>query len=139
MTISELNILLQLDPYAFNRTKRGWQKLPIKHQIIAITAYILRYVKYNKWLRDTPKGIHEETPADLRQNLAHLLALTGETKEAISQFTQCLTDKPTDKIINAKIAFLNSDRNTFDNYKTQDVELDKLDKNWGKSYSEAIE
>ena len=139
MTIIQLNSFLQLDPYVFNKTKRGWQKLKLKDQIIAITAYILRYVKYNKWLRDTPKGIHEETPIDLRLNLARLLAIAGDYKEAISQFQQCLVGRPTDQIINAKIAFLNSDRNKFENYKITDDELDKLDKNWGKSYSEAIE
>ena len=139
MTIKELNKFLELDPYAFNNTKRGWKKLSLKDQIIVLTAYILRYVKYNKWMPDIPKAIHEVTPVDVRQNLANCLALVGENKEAIIQFEQCLTgNTKRDNQIQATIAFLNNDRQAFDNIKTDDPRYQKMSSNWTESYSEAI-
>lgn len=140
MTISELNKLLLLDPYTFNRTKRGWAKLPKKEQILALTAYILRYVKYNKWYPDIPKAIHEETPLDVRLNLAKCLAKDGQNQEAIIQFEQCLTGtEESDKKILAIIAFLNNDKETFLKFvNTNDKEIKQLYDNWDDTYANAI-
>jgi len=140
MTIRDLEKLLSLDPYSFNNAKRGWRSQRLNDQILAITAYILRYVRNNKWNRDTPKAIHEETPIDLRLNLAKLFALKGDYKSAIAQYQQCITK---DIIANSKIlstiAFLNSDRDGFDLHADlNDPEMAKFNNNWGKTFSEAI-
>jgi tetratricopeptide (TPR) repeat protein len=139
MTIKKLNKFLELDPYAFNNTKRGWKRLPPKDQIIVLTAYILRYVKYNKWMPDTPKAIHEVTPIDVRRNLANCLALTGQNRDAIIQFEQCLTgNAKNDNQIQATIAFLNNDRKSFDNINADDPTSQKMSKNWTEPYAEVI-
>jgi hypothetical protein len=135
MTITQLNKLLTLEPYAFNRTKRGWSQYDLKHQIIILTAYILRYVKNNKWLPDVPKGINEETPIDVRMNLARCLARSGDSTEAIMQYEQCQTGRHHTEAA-ATIAFLNNDRQAFDAVEGHSKLMDAMKANWTATYEE---
>lgn len=136
MTISELNKILQLDPGAFNRTKRGWKQFTLKNQIIVITAYLLRYAHHGKWNSETPKGVHEETTQDIRMNLARCLAKAGDAREATIQFEQCTDDKHR-KEVEATIAYLKNDKATFDKvYDKEDKLHQKIKDNWTSTYEE---
>ena len=140
----QLEKMLQLDPWTFDQTQQGWRSLPTEDQKIdAIRAY----------LSDPNSGKDKEFPGGkvlnkgiITWHLGQILAIRdnpGDKEEAIKWMKQ--SEEPDDpqwnNYVNATIAFLNNDRESFDefakgeNYNSSNLE--GLRDGWGKSYKEA--
>lgn len=138
--------MLDLDPWAFDQTDKGWRslvRLSAGAAIAALEAYAAAYLRDDKWV-EAPPGEKQLDPTLLFWHLGQLLACGGQTTEAIPRMRASHSngrDPKWDAYVLATIAFLEGDRTSFDKHAAgpnyNRPTLKRLANNWGKTYNEA--
>lgn len=140
----EIEAMLELDPWSFDQTRQGWRSLPtVSDQIEAIRTYLTSPNSGKD--KENPEGKIADQEI-IKWHLGQVLAIRdngGDKEEAIKWMQQ--SENPEDpqwnNYVNATIAFLNGNREEFDehakgeNYNSDT--LKRLSDGWGKSYKEA--
>ena len=138
--------LLDLDPWTFDQTDKGWRSLvrpSTGAAIAALEAYAAAYLRDGEWV-DAPIGEKQLDPTIIFWHLGQLLACEEHTAEAILRMRMSHSngrDSQWDAYVLATVAFLEGDRASFDRHAAgpnyNRPTLKRLTNNWGKTYNEA--
>lgn len=137
--------MLSLDPHTFDQSERGWRSLPREEQPGVLSSYIKKHVD-NQSFRDTAPKMKNGafvSPSTLHFHLGQTHAMSGNNKEAIDHIKKSVTpdDNDWNSYANATASFLQNDRKSFEKHaigvQSNKDTIDRLRKNFGKSYSEA--
>lgn len=138
--------MLDLDPWTFDQTSKGWRSLvrpSLGAAIDALKAYAAAYLRGGEWV-EAPTGEKQLEPTLILWHLGQLLACEGHTAEAVQRMQTSHSngrDPEWDAYVLATIAFLEADKQAFDRHASgtnyNRPTLERLAGNWEKTYNEA--
>lgn len=127
--------ILDLDPFEFDQTGKGWRSLEPDMQVLVIKEYLDQYIEDEYYTRL------------LNFHLGQVLAIRNLDENdiiyAVHHMKLSLSegDKEWNDYVNATIAFLEKDRNELDKYvgkqNYNDHIIHRLHINFGKDYKDA--
>ena len=136
---------MMLSPWDFDQSSHGWRNAgPLDAQIKVLVSYLARYAATPEtWKPETPSTERQIKPVLLWFHLGQVYAMAGETGNAVKAFSQTTRtdDAQWNRYALATMAFIRQDRNSFERYANGENynsdTLERLRKNWGKSYEDA--
>jgi hypothetical protein len=130
--LTESHPMYGMDPHTFDQSDEGWRSLPEKEQSRVISGYI----------RKNKKKLEPQHLSMLHWHLGQSHAVQGNNKMAIRHMEKSKNDDDQwNRYTDASIAFIKGDKDAFDKHSAGEnfnrETLDRLGKNFGKSYKEA--